>query len=54
VAGTNDFPNLGIPRDAVIKAAVKDAQINIQVVNSKGDTVYSPFFAARTRARRVS
>jgi len=50
--GRNDFPVLGFPQDAVVKAAVRDAQIDIQVVNSKGDTVYSRVLAVRLPARR--
>ena len=51
-AGRNDFPVLGFPQDAVVKAAVRDAQIDIQVINSKGDTVYTRVLAARLPARR--
>jgi hypothetical protein len=51
-AGRNDFSVLGFPQEAVVKAAVRDAQIDIQVVNSKGDTVYSRVLAARLPARR--
>jgi hypothetical protein len=50
--GRNDFPVLGFPQDAVVKAAVRDAQIDIQAVNSKGDTVYTRVLAVRLPARR--
>jgi hypothetical protein len=53
-ADRDDFPVFRFPRDAVLKAAVKGSPIDIQVVNSKGDTIYSRVLAMRPPARPVS
>ena len=51
-AGRNDYPVLAFPQDGVVKASVSESGIDLQAINSKGDTVYTRVIPARPSVRR--